>query len=84
MVVLCMSANAFGPDWALLESGTFRFRDPLNNERRFLPLHLDDAPQQRLSGAIALRQLVPVTSLRHGWIEPAPHPKLKPTAIHLL
>ena len=39
-----MSANAFGSDWAQLESGTFRFRDPLNKERRFLPLRLDDAP----------------------------------------
>jgi hypothetical protein len=28
-----MSANAFGSDWAQLESGTFRFRDPLNKER---------------------------------------------------
>ncbi len=35
--VLCMSANAFGSDWAQLESGTFRFRAPLNKERRFLP-----------------------------------------------
>ena len=26
------------------ESGTFRFRDPLNKERRFLPLLLGDAP----------------------------------------
>jgi len=33
-----------GSDWAQWESGTFRFRDPLNNERRFLPLRLDDAP----------------------------------------
>ena len=32
-----------GSDWAQLESGTFRFRDPLNKERRFLPLRLDDA-----------------------------------------
>ena len=39
----CMSANAFGSDWAQLESGTFRFRDPRNKERRFLPLRLDDA-----------------------------------------
>ena len=39
----CMSANAFGSDWAQLESGTVRFRDPLNKERRFLPLRLDDA-----------------------------------------
>ncbi len=46
MLVLCMSANAFGsdPDWSGLEAGTFRFRDPLNQERRFIPLRLDDAP----------------------------------------
>jgi hypothetical protein len=37
VLVLCMSANAFGSDWAQLEEGTFRFRDPLNKERRFLP-----------------------------------------------
>ena len=41
---LCMSAHTFDSDWAQLESGTFRFRDPLNKERRFLPLRLDDAP----------------------------------------
>jgi len=29
VLVLCMSANAFGSDWAQLESSTFRFRDPL-------------------------------------------------------
>ena len=44
VLVLCMSAHAFGSDWARLESGTFRFRDPLNQERRFLPVRLDDAP----------------------------------------
>ena len=44
VLVLCMSANAFGSDWARLEAGTFRFRDPLNKERRFIPLRLDDAP----------------------------------------
>jgi hypothetical protein len=37
VLVFCMSANAFGSDWAQLEFGTFRFRDPLNKERRFLP-----------------------------------------------
>jgi hypothetical protein len=42
--MLCMSANAFGSDWAQLEAGTFRFRYPLNKERRFIPLRLDDAP----------------------------------------
>ena len=44
VLVFCMSANAFGSDRAQSESGTFRFRDPLNQERRFLPLRLDDAP----------------------------------------
>jgi hypothetical protein len=44
VLALCMSANAFGSDWAQLEAGTFRFRDPLNKERRFIPLRLDDAP----------------------------------------
>ena len=50
VLVLCMSANAFGSDWAQLESGTFRFRDLLNKERRFLPLRLDDAP---IKGSLA-------------------------------
>lgn len=31
VLVLCMSAHAFGSDWAQLEAGTFRFRDPLVN-----------------------------------------------------
>ena len=30
VLVLCMSANAFGSDWAQLVAGTFRFRDSLN------------------------------------------------------
>ena len=44
VLVLCMSAHAFDSGWAQLEAGTFRFRDPLNQERRFIPLRLDDAP----------------------------------------
>ena len=44
VLVLCMSADAFGSDWAQLEAGTFRFRDPLNQERRFITLRLDGAP----------------------------------------
>jgi len=43
VLVLCMTRDAFGSDWATLESQTFRFRDPLNKERRFIPLRLDDA-----------------------------------------
>src|SRR5438876_12131160 len=50
VLVLCMSANAFGSDWAQLEAGTFRFRDPLNKERRFLPLRLDEVP---IKGSLA-------------------------------
>jgi small GTP-binding protein len=50
VLVLCMSADAFGSDWAQLEASTFRFRDPLNRERRFIPLRLDDAP---IKGSLA-------------------------------
>jgi small GTP-binding protein len=50
VLVLCMSANAFGSDWATMESQTFRFRDPLNKERHFIPLRLDDAP---IKGSLA-------------------------------
>lgn len=44
VLVLCMSANAFGSEWPTLEANTFRFRDPQNPDRRFIPLRLDDAP----------------------------------------
>jgi len=44
VLVLCMSANAFVSDWAQLEAGTFRFRGPLNKDRCFIPVRLDDAP----------------------------------------
>ena len=43
-LVLCISANALGSDWAQLEAGTFRFRDVLNKKRHFIPLRLDNAP----------------------------------------
>jgi GTPase SAR1 family protein len=46
VLVLCMTANAFGPEWSTLESQTLRFRDPLNGTRRFVPLRLDDVPVQ--------------------------------------
>jgi len=50
VLVLCMSANAFGSEWVQLEAGTFRFRDPLNKERRFIPVRLDDTP---IKGSLA-------------------------------
>ena len=43
-VIFCMSAHAFGSDWAQLESQTARFRDPMNKNRRLIPLRLDHAP----------------------------------------
>ena len=42
VLVLCMSEHAFASDWATLESQTLRFRDPLNRQRRFIPLRLVD------------------------------------------
>src|SRR5205807_164463 len=42
LLILCTSANTYGSDWAAMESQTFRFRDPLNKERRFIQLRLDD------------------------------------------
>jgi hypothetical protein len=50
VLVLCVSKHSLGSDWATLESQTFRFRDPLNRKRRFIPLRLDDAP---LKGSLA-------------------------------
>jgi TIR domain-containing protein len=44
VLVLCMSSHAFGGDWPQLEASTFRFRDPLNRRRRFIPLRLDETP----------------------------------------
>ena len=40
---LFMSRNAFGSDWVTLEHQSLLFRDPLNRDRRFIPLLLDDA-----------------------------------------
>jgi GTPase SAR1 family protein len=44
VLILVMSANAFGSDWVTLERHTFLFRDPINTQRKFIPLRLDDAP----------------------------------------
>jgi hypothetical protein len=43
LLVLCMSANAFASDWATMESGAYRFSDPLNKARCLIPLRLDNA-----------------------------------------
>lgn len=41
VLVLCMSAHAFGSDWVRTESRSVLFRDPANQERRFIPLRLE-------------------------------------------
>jgi WD40 repeat protein len=43
-LVLCMSENAFASEWVTLERHTILFRDPTNQQRRFIPLRLDNAP----------------------------------------
>ncbi len=50
VLALCTSHHSQDSHWARLESDTFRFRDPLNETRRFVPLRLDAAP---LRGSIA-------------------------------
>ena len=44
ILVLCMSANAFGSDWVTLEHQTVMFRDPMNKNRRFVPIRIDGSP----------------------------------------
>lgn len=43
-MLLCLSSNMTEADWHELEADSFWFRDPQDNERRFLPLCLDDTP----------------------------------------
>jgi len=43
MQVLCISANAFGSDRAQLKADPFRLRIPLNKERHFISLRIDNA-----------------------------------------
>jgi hypothetical protein len=42
-LVLVMSANASDSEWVTFESQTILFSDPTNQQRRFIPLLLDDA-----------------------------------------
>lgn len=41
-LVLVMSANASESEWVTFESQTILFSDPTNQQRRFIPLRLDD------------------------------------------
>jgi hypothetical protein len=44
VLLFCNSEHAVGSAWAKVELQTFRFRDPLNRERRYVVLRLDDTP----------------------------------------
>jgi len=82
VLVLCMSANAFGSDWAQLEAGTFRFRDPLNQERRFIPLRLDDAPiKGSLAQFLYINWLPAGREREYAKLFAACEPPLKPKAV---
>ena len=82
--VLCMSAYAFGSDWAQLEAGTFRFRDPLNQERRFIPLRLDDAPiKGSLAQFLYINWLPQDRKQEYAKLREACQPTAKPTAVEV-
>ncbi len=42
VLVSCISTQALKSEWAQMEIHCFRFRDPTNKNRRFIPLLLDD------------------------------------------
>jgi hypothetical protein len=61
VLVVCMSVHAFGSDRARWDADTFRFREPLNKARPFIP-----------SGStmrVPARSVIPVNrqSARDGW-----------------
>jgi small GTP-binding protein len=84
VLVLCMSDHAFGSDWAQLESQTFRFRDPLNKERRFIPLRLDDAPINRsLSQFLYFNWLATNREQEYAKLLEVCRPPAKPTVVEV-
>jgi TIR domain-containing protein len=48
-LVLGVSIQVLRSDWAQLEADIFEFRDPLNRERRIIPLRLDDGDHDTLN-----------------------------------
>ncbi|HEV2974170.1 MAG TPA: toll/interleukin-1 receptor domain-containing protein [Solirubrobacteraceae bacterium] len=44
VLLFCNSEHAVGSAWAKFELQAFQFRDPLNRERRYVVLRLDDTP----------------------------------------
>src|SRR6185436_6511389 len=82
VLVLCMSAHAFGSDWAQLEAGTFRFRDPLNKERRFIPLRLDEVPiKDSLAQFLYIKWLPEDREQEYAKLREASRPLAKPPRV---
>ena len=84
VLLLCMSRNTFGSDWAQLEAGTFRFCTPLNKKRGFIPLRLDEAP---IRGSLAQFQyidwLAEDREQEYAKLLDARRTAAKPRAVHL-
>lgn len=51
VLIFCMSASSYRAVWPQYETYTRRFSDPTNEDRRFVPVRLDDSPvPERLRG----------------------------------
>lgn len=55
VLVLCMSTQAFGSDWAQLEAGTFRFRDPLNSSPLLFKRLKEEIVRLKDAGRVLMR-----------------------------
>ncbi|MCH8242756.1 MAG: toll/interleukin-1 receptor domain-containing protein [Planctomycetes bacterium] len=56
-LVLVMSQVAFDSEWVTLERHTALFRDPTNQQRRFIPLQLDDCDIKDSIMEVSLRRV---------------------------
>ena len=73
-----MRSARTGRSW---RAGTFRFRDPLNKERRFIPLRLDDAPiKGSLAQFLYINWLPEDREQEYAKLLEACRPPAKPTA----
>ncbi len=61
-LVLAISFSALKSDWVKLEGYTHRFRDPLNRERRFVPILLDEC-ENDIPGSIKQYQYLDLRRL---------------------
>lgn len=74
MLVFCMSENAFGAEWATLETQALLFQDPLNRQRRFFPLRPIKPSVHSLQPQIS-EALCSAVSCRQRGIADCSHPR---------